>query len=242
MVISDAYGRRILQLVPWALRRFKTHPQWDDLVSFALLRVCEAVVKLPEDQDPEAALGMVVHAASWGANQFLRSNHCDLAFRHYTEKGHALPRPVAFEAVSDEEWQWLGHEPDFAPALIEALWMEHVALVVRQCMTEQEQEILWRWLGGQSQEQIARAMGRSQSWVGSVCERAITRARIPYGLPPVGIEAWKDARNARRRQQVAAESPEERAERCARRRKKQRERKISAGKALVSAKTSPNSS
>lgn len=212
MTITDAYGKQIIRVVRGTLRRYATHPQWEDIVAFGILRACEALVALPE-QDPEHALGVVALQARWSVQRFFESHQCDLSARWH-HRGHALPQFINIGTIEDEHPAWWKRvEPDFAPALIEALFLEEYAREAAGQMTAREAEILWRWLAGETRAQIAHSLGYGNTWVDDQCNRALNRVRRRLGLTEHLTGRHQPDYNERRRLKRANETPEQRAAR-----------------------------
>lgn len=201
--MTETEGRQVLGLLRAKLARYRSHPMYDDLHGYVLLRVCRAWEHY-QARPVEDRWRLARHIIRAAPASFWYSQECDLAFRPVSGRGHPLPRPVSWEELEEEgaaPWYQRPRTPDFAPALVERLWRQWLVEAIRPALPPEEQTMLAAYLREVPLSQAAGAAGVSPYVAHRRLEAALNRYRAFLGLPLIHryagqTAAWYERRRA----------------------------------------------
>lgn len=178
MQITKADEERLMALVQMHLRRFRSHEQFDDLLSEAYLRAWQSLGELC--RSGAYPLGVAMEAAAksarWAAADFLRSSRNE--YRRETRRHGlkvAVERPESLDAII-ASWdaedrngsEAGGFEPcddpplvaDFSPAVVDRVAFAQVMFLARVQMERDEWTLVVDYLeGSRPLPELARLLG-----------------------------------------------------------------------------------
>lgn len=187
MELPDTEVEKLCYLVRWTLRRFKSHPQWDDILAEAYSGMWRAVQEVQLSGRCKLTTA-ATRGALWSALDFLRSDrneHRTLARRH--SRYVQVLRPLSLDeiCVSDE----LAAEnvvarrpepsvPDFSPDLLERiLWRGRLDRLEAALPALEWQVFQLNVLGGDLLGEVAKTLGISYQRAGEARRHALRVAR-----------------------------------------------------------------
>lgn len=156
------------RLVEWTLRRYRRHPEWEDIRQEGLLRALEDLAAVP---DRAKWSTIAHHAAIWGAAAYLRSRRCHPD--HYRRRDG---RAAEVRLVPLSEWR--GAAGDFSGRIIARVHRQQVAALARRVCTPSQWEAFEHVvLRGQSAAVAARQLGKCSATVKPNLRRALAAVR-----------------------------------------------------------------
>lgn len=184
-MVPESVARLYVRMIRAIIRRYRSHPQYDDMFSAVLVDVFEALARLPEERRDDA-IGLVVKAARNGAASFLASPENDTR-THFRDSKKPVPERISLDDPEawSEDWEYAGRlslpkVADFAPVVIERLYRRWVREELRRRLSEADFAVLWTGATGGDLRRLAAANGKSRMW-GYRRHRevlAVARARI----------------------------------------------------------------
>lgn len=180
--ISEAMaaGRRSL----W---RYFDHPEFEDILGQAYLEMWRKLCELLA-ADRGSIIGLAVKACHHGALHYLASPAA--RYRRYNHEGQELPWIENLEALLAERGEagdsaaFLPVVPDFAPELIERLWVLDLWERGAARLTETEREVVGRTVfTGETPEEVAADYGLSRERIYQIRQKVLNHFRRDLGLP-----------------------------------------------------------
>lgn len=150
-------------MIEVAIKRYRSHPDWEDLLAETVLDVWVRLSKI----DPatiEHPGGLVAAMATCAAAEWMRDKRNRL--RPITRSGAALPKA---QTLGDYEIR----RGDFVPRLLGHLWV----MEMLSHLPEVEREAIAAWLKGESMATLAKSKGEPETTWKDRRQRALKRLR-----------------------------------------------------------------
>lgn len=207
MDIDGGDGRN---LVKWALRGWRDHPEFEDLCQNALVQAWLTVERLRRSGQPLAESTVVVNQARWSVRRYLRSPQA--LNRLPNSRSRPPPQIISLDGLLAQyreegrdldQQQRIFRQDDFAPALTERLAAaEHWRSLLRHSTERERQALYLRLQEGVSYREAGVRMGVGATRAEQLVKRAVDRYRERLGLVPAQhtFGARENARRQKRRQ------------------------------------------
>jgi len=171
--VSPKLEERLWNVALWAIKDERSDPEWDDLVSEAVLRAYQSVRCLPE---AEASTTRMAHAARWAVDDYRRSARARRRwYRNHDHERRELPDEVPYHWLAEDA---LGQAPDFQEEALARVWAEGVWRRAARALPPRYYFVLRESIGfGQSDAALAKRMGVCPSRVMQIRKEALARLR-----------------------------------------------------------------